>query len=107
MVDKYLSELETQLAKKHVSLHVDNTARTWFAQHGYDKAMGARPMARLIQEKIKKPIADELLFGRLIHGGQLLVTSSNDSLQLIIHGKGAAMVNPTPERLSQAPIGQA
>lgn len=107
VVDKYLLELKTQLEKKHVSLRVDIAARAWLAKNGYDKTMGARPMARLIQEKIKKPIADELLFGRLVHGGQLLLTSSNDTLQLIIHEKEAASVNPITQRLSQAPIGQA
>jgi ATP-dependent Clp protease ATP-binding subunit ClpA len=106
VVDKYLLELETQLEKKHVSLHVDKTARLWLAKHGYDKTMGARPMARLIQEKIKKPMADELLFGRLVHGGQLILTSANDTLQLIVHEKGGA-VNPVEQRLFQAPIGQA
>lgn len=107
VVDKYLLELKTQLEKKHVSLFVDKTARAWLAKNGYDKAMGARPMARLIQEKIKKPIADELLFGRLVHGGQLTLTSANDTLQLIIKGKGVAMVDddPAAQKLSQAPIG--
>jgi ATP-dependent Clp protease ATP-binding subunit ClpA len=107
VVDKYLLELETQLEKKHVRLCVDKAARVWLAKNGYDKAMGARPMARLIQEKIKKPIADELLFGRLVHGGQLTLTSSNDSLQLIIHEKGVTAVALPPQQLSQAPIGQA
>jgi ATP-dependent Clp protease ATP-binding subunit ClpA len=106
VVDKYLLELETQLEKKHVRLCVDKAARVWLAKHGYDKTMGARPMARLIQEKIKKPIADELLFGRLAHGGQLSLSSSNDELQLIVHEKGVATVALPPQQLSQAPIGQ-
>ncbi|MES2998877.1 MAG: ATP-dependent Clp protease ATP-binding subunit ClpA [Pseudomonadota bacterium] len=107
VVDKDLLELEAQLEKKHVRLHVDNAARLWLAEHGYDKTMGARPMARLIQEKIKKPIADELLFGRLVHGGQLTLTSANDTLQLIIHQKGESIVSLTSPRLFQTPIGQA
>src|SRR5207237_8120190 len=81
VVDKYLLELETQLEKKHVRLCVDKAARAWHAKNGYDKTIGESPMARLIQEKIKKPIADELLFGRLAHGGQLTVTNSNTSSQ--------------------------
>jgi ATP-dependent Clp protease ATP-binding subunit ClpA len=105
VVDKYLLELETQLEKKRVSLKVDKAARTWLAKYGYDKTMGARPLARLIQEKIKKPIADELLFGRLVHGGQLILTSTDSSLQLIIHEKGVLRANSTAQ-LSQAPIGQ-
>ena len=107
VVDKYLLELKTQLEKKHVSLRVDNAARAWLAKNGYDRTMGARPMARLIQEKIKKPIADELLFGRLVHGGQLILTTTNDTLQLVIRAKGVAIVDPIPQNLSQAPIGQA
>ena len=69
VVDKFMVELEEQLHTKGVSLTVDEAAREWLAEHGYDKTMGARPMARLIQEKVKKPLADELLFGRLVNGG--------------------------------------
>ncbi|MEK6771523.1 MAG: ATP-dependent Clp protease ATP-binding subunit ClpA, partial [Pseudomonadota bacterium] len=61
VVDKFILELETQLADKHVTIELDAAARTWLAKHGYDPAMGARPMSRLIQEKVKKPLADELL----------------------------------------------
>ena len=104
VVDKYLLELEAQLEKKHVTLNVDKPARVWLAKHGYDRNMGARPMMRLIQEKIKKPIADELLFGRLTHGGQLILTSANDELQLIIYEKGTVINPPAPNKnLSQAP----
>jgi len=106
VVDKYLVELESQLEKKHVRLHVDKAARLWLAKHGYEKTMGARPMARLIQEKIKKPIADELLFGRLVHGGQLMLTSANDMLQLIIHEKGETTTHTIPQQLFPTPIGQ-
>lgn len=105
VVDKYLLELEAQLEKKHVTLNVDKPARIWLAKHGYDRNMGARPMTRLIQEKVKKPIADELLFGRLTHGGQLILTSTNDELQLIIYEKGTVVNPPAPNKnLSQAPI---
>lgn len=69
VVDKFLVELEEQLNSKGVSLEVDDEAREWLANHGYDKTMGARPMARLIQDKVKKPLADELLFGQLVNGG--------------------------------------
>lgn len=71
VVDKFLVELEEQLATKGVTFTVDAPARIWLAEHGYDKNMGARPMARLIQEHIKKPLADELLFGKLMHGGHV------------------------------------
>jgi ATP-dependent Clp protease ATP-binding subunit ClpA len=69
VVDKFIFELEGQLEEKRVSLQVGAAARAWLAEHGYDDKMGARPMARLIQKKIKRPLAEELLFGKLIEGG--------------------------------------
>jgi len=71
IVDKFMVELEEQLNSKGVTLHLDPSVRTWLIEHGYDKVMGARPMARLIQEHIKKPLADELLFGKLSQGGSV------------------------------------
>jgi ATP-dependent Clp protease ATP-binding subunit ClpA len=73
-------ELEQQLSDKNVTLTVEETARTWLAKHGYDPLMGARPMARLIQDKIKKPLAEEVLFGKLEKGGHVLVQEKNDEL---------------------------
>lgn len=70
IVDKFLIELQAQLEDKHVTLEVSDAARGWLAEHGYDAQMGARPMARLIQDKIKRPLAEEILFGELAeHGG--------------------------------------
>jgi len=69
VVDKFIVQLQVQLDKKQVSLEVDNKARDWLSENGYDKAMGARPMGRLIQEKLKKPLANEILFGCLQNGG--------------------------------------
>ncbi len=73
VVDKFLLELETQLEEKQVSLQVDEAARAWLAEHGFDEKMGARPMQRVIQEQIKRPLADELLFGKLVQGGEVRV----------------------------------
>ena len=73
VVDKFVIELETQLEEKHVTIDINEDARKWLAEHGFDLQMGARPMARLIQEKIKQPLAEELLFGRLASGGHLKV----------------------------------
>jgi len=78
VVDKLLVEVETQLENKGVALHIDEDARAWLAGRGYDPKMGARPMARVIQEHIKRPLAEELLFGRLEHGGQAMVTVGSD-----------------------------
>ena len=69
VVDKMLVEVEAQLEQKGVQLHVDDAAREWLSRKGYDPKMGARPMARVIQETIKRPLAEELLFGRLSNGG--------------------------------------
>jgi ATP-dependent Clp protease ATP-binding subunit ClpA len=70
VVDKFLTELQAQLEDKHVTLEVSDAARNWLATGGYDTQMGARPMARLIQDKIKRPLAEEILFGELAeHGG--------------------------------------
>jgi len=71
VVDKFLIELEAQLQEKRVSLNVTAEARRWLAEHGFDTQMGARPMARLIQDKVKRAIADELLFGKLADGGKV------------------------------------
>ncbi|WP_448228599.1 ATP-dependent Clp protease ATP-binding subunit ClpA [Pseudoxanthomonas mexicana] len=71
VVDKFIIELEMLLQEKHVSLSATPAARDWLAQHGFDPLMGARPMARLIQDKVKRPLADELLFGKLVNGGRV------------------------------------
>ena len=78
VVDKLLVEVEAQLEQKGVQLHVDDAAREWLAKRGYDPKMGARPMARLIQESIKRPLAEDLLFGRLVNGGHAYVTLGTD-----------------------------
>ena len=82
VVDKFILELEGQLADKGVVINIDESARIWLAEHGYDPAMGARPMARVIQENIKKPLADEILFGRLVKGGEVSVTEKDGKLEL-------------------------
>ncbi|ELO72853.1 ATP-dependent Clp protease ATP-binding subunit, partial [Salmonella enterica subsp. enterica serovar Enteritidis str. SARB17] len=73
VVDKFIVELQAQLDQKGVSLEVSQEARDWLAEKGYDRAMGARPMARVIQDNLKKPLANELLFGSLVDGGQVTV----------------------------------
>ena len=81
VVDKFLIELQVQLDAKSVSLEVSPQARTWLAEQGYDKAMGARPMGRLIQEKVKKELANELLFGSLSAGGSVTIGLKDNELQ--------------------------
>ena len=83
VVDKFLTELQAQLEDKHVLLDVDEAAREWLVEHGYDPLMGARPMARLIQDKIKRPLAEQILFGDLAeHGGTVHVTLRDGELVL-------------------------
>ena len=74
VVEKLLVEAEAQLEQKGVMMSIDDAARSWIARKGYDPKMGARPMARVIQEHIKRPLAEELLFGKLVNGGQVRVT---------------------------------
>tara|TARA_B100000676_G_scaffold299101_1_gene342943 strand:+ start:2498 stop:4756 length:2259 start_codon:yes stop_codon:yes gene_type:complete len=80
VVDKFLVELESQLDEQKVSLLADKKARNWLAKKGYDPLMGARPMRRIIQEKIKRPLADQLLFGELTSGGHIKVTVEKGEL---------------------------
>lgn len=80
IVDKFIMELEEQLLSKGVTFEVQAPAREWLIEHGYDKAMGARPMARLIQENIKKPLAEELLFGKLANGGHVILNTKDGKL---------------------------
>ena len=85
VVDKFLVKLQNQLDEKKVFLNVDNEAREWLAINGYDVKMGARPMDRLIQNKIKKPLAEEVLFGSLSQrGGTVFVTCKDDALKITI-----------------------
>ncbi len=84
VVNKFLFELKKALENKQVSLTVSDIARAWFAKHGYDAKMGARPMARLVEQEIRKPLADELLFGKLTNGGLVKVDVKKDRIILAI-----------------------
>jgi ATP-dependent Clp protease ATP-binding subunit ClpA len=80
VVDKFILQLELQLADQNVHIQFDGDARGWLGERGYDKLYGARPMARLIQDKVKQPLAEELLFGKLAHGGEVHVSLKDDAL---------------------------
>ncbi|WP_045738579.1 ATP-dependent Clp protease ATP-binding subunit ClpA [Xanthomonas sp. MUS 060] len=96
VVDKFVIELEMLLQEKHVSLSATPTARDWLAQHGFDPLMGARPMSRLIQDKIKRPLADELLFGKLVNGGRVTIDVRDGELVVDTQAE--------PERLLPATV---
>ena len=80
MVEKFVFQLEAQLADRGVTIELTEAAAKWLAEKGYDEKFGARPLARVIQEHIKKPLADELLFGKLEHGG---------TVRVLVEGEGA------------------
>ncbi|MDC0221509.1 ATP-dependent Clp protease ATP-binding subunit ClpA [Gammaproteobacteria bacterium] len=85
VIDKFLVNLQVQLDEKNVQIHVDESAVDWFVEHGYSESMGARPMARLIQEKLKKALAEDILFGRLAdNGGDVFVTAVDKDIKLEI-----------------------
>jgi ATP-dependent Clp protease ATP-binding subunit ClpA len=97
VVDKLVIEFEAQLEQKSVTLSMDDDARRWIAQRGYDPKMGARPMARVLQEHVKRPLAEELLFGRLTTGGSVRVSLAKDGEGLVLDIRPAK----SPELLGQ------
>ena len=102
VVNKFIFSLEEQLAEKQVTLNIQDEARHWLAEHGYDAQMGARPMARLIADKLKKPLANELLFGELVDGGQVSVeVKDNDLVFNVIHEQAAARKKSGTRRSSE------
>ncbi len=90
VVDKFILELEVQLEERHVHLSISDETRKWLAERGYDPTFGARPLARVIQEHIKKPLADELLFGKLVQGGdvKVVIEDNKPAFQIVSHHKG-------------------
>jgi ATP-dependent Clp protease ATP-binding subunit ClpA len=84
VVDKFIAELGAQLIEKQVTIELTEAGRLWLAKNGFDHLFGARPMARLIQAKIKEPLAEELLFGKLQNGGKVVVDDSDNELRLVI-----------------------
>ncbi len=100
VVDKFIMQLEAQLSDRNVSIEMTDEARNWLVDNGYDELMGARPMARVIQQTIKTPLADELLFGRLKNGGtvRVVVTSDESGVKKLGFVYPEGPVLPRPER---------
>jgi ATP-dependent Clp protease ATP-binding subunit ClpA len=94
VVDKFILQLELQLADQNVHIQFDSDARGWLGDKGYDKLYGARPMGRVIQEKVKQPLAEELLFGKLAHGGEVHVSIKDNALNFEL--------TPSPPKLAKA-----
>jgi ATP-dependent Clp protease ATP-binding subunit ClpA len=100
VVDKFIMQLEAQLADRNVTIELTDEARRWLVEHGYDEAMGARPMGRIIQQSIKTPLADEVLFGRLKNGGavRVVVTGDESGKKTLGFVYPEGPVLPRPER---------
>jgi ATP-dependent Clp protease ATP-binding subunit ClpA len=92
VVDKFVLQLEVQLADRNVTIELDEAARKWLGDKGYDTLFGARPLARVVQDSIKKPLAEELLFGKLAKGGLVQVTVKDGKLDFVITSR------PAPDR---------
>jgi len=102
VVDKFILQLELQLAEQNVHIQFDSDARSWLAKRGYDKLMGARPMARLIQDKVKQPLAEELLFGKLAGGGEVHVSVKDDALGFELTPAAPKVTKPRPPKKTKA-----
>ncbi len=100
VVDKFVLQLEAQLADRNVTVELTDEARAWLVEHGYDEAMGARPMARVIQKSIKTPLADEVLFGKLKNGGavKVVMVTGEDGARTLDFVYPEGPVLPRPER---------
>ena len=98
VVDKFVIQLEAQLDDRKVSIELDDAARAWLAKKGFDPAFGARPLARVIQEHIKKPLAEELLFGKLAKGGTVQVRVEDDALAFAVQELKAEPKRPKKRR---------
>ncbi len=94
IVDKFIAELEARLDERNVSIELFETARAWLAKEGYDPTFGARPLARLIQEKVKRPLSEELLFGKLARGGHVKIGVRSGKVQFRFHDETKKAVAP-------------
>ena len=92
MVTKFVLELEAQLADRNITIELTDDAADWLAKNGFDELYGARPLARVIQEHIKKPLADDILFGRLTRGGHVKVKLTDGKIVFDVSGSSGAPV---------------
>jgi ATP-dependent Clp protease ATP-binding subunit ClpA len=109
VVQKFVIQLEAQLADRHVTIETTDEAADWLAKNGFDELYGARPLARVIQEHIKKPLADEILFGKLVKGGHVKVVLKDGKLAFDIEGEdrepGAPVIeSPAEDAAEVAPL---
>jgi ATP-dependent Clp protease ATP-binding subunit ClpA len=105
VVEKFVLQLEAQLGDRDVTIELSEEATKWLINHGYDEQMGARPMARLIQENIKKALADEVLFGKLKTGGHVRVIAAKDEetgAEKLAFEYLEGPITPKPEKIPEA-----
>jgi ATP-dependent Clp protease ATP-binding subunit ClpA len=102
-VQKFVLQLEAQLADRHVTIEATEDALDWLAKNGFDELYGARPLARVIQEQIKKPLADDILFGRLAKGGHVKVVLKDGKLVFVFDDEDASPDGPSPPEITPAP----
>ena len=103
VVDKFIMQLDLQLAERNVEIELSDAARDWIADRGYDSKYGARPLARVVQEHIKKPLADELLFGQLVGGGVAVVDLIDGVLKVSVKGPVPKAITGTKRAALPAP----
>ena len=103
VVDKFIMQLDLQLAERNVEIELSDAARDWIADRGYDSKYGARPLARVVQEHIKKPLADELLFGQLVGGGVAVVDLIDGALKVAVKGPVPKAITGTKRAALPAP----
>ena len=106
VVEKFILELELQLADREVHITLSDEAKAWLTERGYDRLFGARPMGRLIQEKVKQPLAEELLFGKLVHGGEVRVELKEDALAFEITPAAPKPVKPARRRKGEEAVSE-
>jgi len=102
VVDKFVLQLEAQLIDRNVHIELTPAAANWLAEKGYDDKMGARPLGRVIQEHIKKPLAEELLFGKLTKGGVAKVSIKDDKIVIKVEEPGKKRISGSKPRLLTA-----
>ena len=107
VVDKFILQLELQLAEQNVHIQFDTDARVWLGDRGYDRLYGARPMSRLIQEKVKQPLAEELLFGKLAHGGEVHVSVKENALSFELTPAPPKLVKRADRKAKRKPARKA
>jgi ATP-dependent Clp protease ATP-binding subunit ClpA len=96
IVEKFILQLEAQLAERRIAFALEPEARQWLAEKGYDPTYGARPLARVIQTEVRDPLTDEILFGRLEHGGTVTIALKAGKLAFVIDPAPAPAKSPAP-----------